>query len=368
MFTSLFACFSSSSVPKLARHVARYGLLGSLLLWCNTAVHAAMGLLELPVQSESGPVTVFYPTTAEPAPTRRGVFELLVAVDAPPAPPAQGSGQRLVVISHGSPASPWVYTELARTLVEAGFVVALPEHQADNYRDDSEPGPPSWKRRPLEVSRAIDRLAVEPQFKDHLDLDKVGVYGMSAGGHTALTLAGGRWSPAALRAHCEQHLSEDFHTCTGPITALTGGLLDPIKLTIARWILNSRLSDTQSYAHTDPRVAAIVAGVPLAADFDPASFQTLSAPLALISARKDQWLHPRFHSDVVLKSCPSCTHLADLPTGGHGALLAPLPPNRGGLIGTLIADPPDFDRAIVVPDINRKITDYFLKHLTPPRP
>jgi predicted dienelactone hydrolase len=48
-----------------------------------------------------------------------------------------------VVISHGSPASPWVHSDLARTLVEAGFVVAMPEHFADNYKNDSEPGPPS---------------------------------------------------------------------------------------------------------------------------------------------------------------------------------------------------------------------------------
>jgi predicted dienelactone hydrolase len=33
---------------------------------------------------------------------------------------------------------------------------------------------------------------------------------MSAGGHTALSFAGGRWSPAQLRRHCEAHLAEDF--------------------------------------------------------------------------------------------------------------------------------------------------------------
>ena len=42
--------------------------------------------------------------------------------------------RRPVVISHGSPASPWVYFDLARTLVERGFVVAMPEHFADNYK------------------------------------------------------------------------------------------------------------------------------------------------------------------------------------------------------------------------------------------
>ena len=42
-----------------------------------------------------------------------------------------------------------------------------------------------------------------------ISLDKVGMYGMSAGGHTALSLAGGRWSPSLLKAHCEAHIAED---------------------------------------------------------------------------------------------------------------------------------------------------------------
>ena len=45
--------------------------------------------------------------------------------------------------------------------VEAGFVVAVPLHRGDNFGDMSEIGPPSWRRRPAEVSRAIDALARE---------------------------------------------------------------------------------------------------------------------------------------------------------------------------------------------------------------
>jgi hypothetical protein len=43
-----------------------------------------------------------------------------------------------------------------------------------------------------------------------LSLDRIGMYGMSAGGHTALMLAGRRWPPPVLLKHCEAHLSEDF--------------------------------------------------------------------------------------------------------------------------------------------------------------
>jgi hypothetical protein len=85
-------------------------------------------------------------------------------------------------------------------------------------------------------------------------------------------------------------------------------------------------------------------------------------PLALVTAPQDTWLVPRFHSEMVLQNCPPCEWLADVPNGGHGALLSPLPPGLKGLLGDLINDPPDFDRA-VLPDINRKIAAYFRKQL-----
>jgi predicted dienelactone hydrolase len=323
---------------------------------------AAVGLVEIAESTAAGPVTVFYPTAAEAALVKRDGFVLEVVPDAAP---AEGK-HRLVVISHGSPASPWVYADLARALVEAGFIVALPQHKADNHKDASEPGPPSWKRRPLEVSRAIDVLSADARFRTLFEPDKVGMYGMSAGGHTALTLAGGRWSPAQLLRHCKDHIAEDFHACGGPSFSLTDGPLDGLKRTITGWVLRFKLRDETWYAHTDPRITAIVAGVPFAADFDAASLASPRVALGIVTVRQDRWLVPRFHSDAILRACSACEHVADLATGGHGALLSPLPPllqaGSGG-ISDLVADPPGFDRAQEVPALNRRITAFFTAHL-----
>lgn len=326
--------------------------------WIASAL-ASTGMMELPSNSTSGPVTLFYPASAEPRLQQRGTFQLEVALNAP----AVSGNQGLVVISHGSPASPWVYFELSRTLVAAGFVVALPEHFADNYKDDSESGPPSWKRRPLEVSRAIDRIRDEPQFGRALDFTRVGMYGMSAGGHTALTLAGGRWSPALLRKHCQENITVDFHACAGLATSLTGGLLDKVKIALVRTINDRKFDDNAWYEHSDPRITAIVAGVPFAVDFDPQSLKKPPVSLALITARQDRWLVPRFHGDAILASCNSCEHLLDLPGGGHGALLAPLPDDMPEVVASLIGDPPGFDRRTEVPKLNDAIASFFKRKL-----
>jgi predicted dienelactone hydrolase len=338
-------------------HLSLPRFLAAILTAVAASAYAGVGMVELPADAVSGHVTVFYQTQAVPATVHRGNFQMGVAIDA--APSADSS--RLVVISHGSSGSPWVHFDLVRSLVDAGFTVALPEHRADNYKDAGDPGPPAWRRRPLEVSRSIDRLAQEPAFASILDFARVGMFGMSAGGHTALTLAGGRWSPSRLREHCQSNIAEDFHACAGPSVSLTGGLLDGVKKVIVNAINDQKFDDSSWYKHVDSRIIAVAAGVPFAADFDPDSLRQPEVALALISARNDRWLIPRFHSDAIAAACRSCEQLLTLETGGHGALLGPLPP--GGGVSDLIQDPPEFDRDTEVPRINKAITEFFRRTL-----
>jgi predicted dienelactone hydrolase len=280
----------------------------SLLLLATTGAQAGMGFTELPGLQGDGPVGVFYPSAGEDRPVQMGSYSLKLDKDGH----ALRGNTRLVVISHGSGGSPWTYTDLARRLVDDGFVVAFPLHRGDNARDSSSPGPESWKQRPAEVSRAIDAVAREPRLAPLLSLDKVGLYGMSAGGHTALTLAGGRWSQVLLARHCEAHIAEDFQACAGLSTRLTGGMLDGLKKTVVLAMVRQRFSDATWQSHHDARIQAVIAGVPLAADFDMASLASPPVPLALVSARQDRWLVPRFHSDAVLAACKRCVLLADV--------------------------------------------------------
>ncbi|PTT81708.1 dienelactone hydrolase [Pelomonas sp. HMWF004] len=335
-------------------------LLASLML--SATAHASpLGTLTLPADEGGGAVTLFYPTAQPGRPERRGDLDVMLAPDAVP---ALGNG-RLVAISHGSGGGPWVHTALAQALVDAGFVVVLPLHRGDNWTDPGRPGPDSWKQRPAEISHAIDRVAADPRFAG-LKLDRVGGFGMSAGGHTMLSLAGGAWSPERFRAHCEQALAQDFPACVGLATRLTGSALDGFKLWLAQRVLNWKFGgDAALQTHSDPRIAALVAGVPAAADFDPASLAAPRVPLGLITVGRDLWLPARLHSDVVLAACMGCERVADLPEAGHGALLAP-PPAReelSGLACQLLCDPEGFDRSTATPRWVVPTVDFFKRHL-----
>ena len=337
----------------------------ALALVCSTATATAgsvtaVGLTELPRSGDNGPVTVFYPSETTAQTVHRGPFSFELAWQGEP---QRGNG-RLVVISHGSGGGPWVHANLAQALVRAGYVVAFPEHQGDNHKDPSTPGPASWKRRPAEVSHAIDAVAADPRFAALLQFDRVGMYGMSAGGHTALSLAGGVWSPIGFKQHCDAALKEDFYACVGLATHDREGAWGAFKRGVAKLVIDLRFRDDTRYTHTDPRIAAIAAAVPFAADFDPATLSAPRVPLALLTAGHDRWLVPVFHGQRILAACSSCVHLADLREAGHGAYLSPPPPALNGLEAELLDDPQGFDRRQLA-EIDQRVVSFFNRYLSP---
>jgi predicted dienelactone hydrolase len=321
---------------------------------------ARMGFVELP-QSDGGNTAVFYPTIDTESPVKKGPFELSWASNATA---SKGNG-RLIVISHGSGGSPWVHADLARVLVTRGFVVAIPQHRGDNYLDNSNPGPSSWALRPLEVSQAIDVIAAYTPVSRFLSLDAVGIFGGSAGGHTALSLAGGEWSPSRFRDHCEQNIERDFSSCVGFITLLRGTWFDTVKVWLAKRIISWRFSDNNLQSYIDPRIKASVAMVPFAADFVPQSLAEPKVALGLVIAGKDVNQVPSFHVEAVLNECqPLCEVIMNLPEASHGAMLSPLPPfEQDSIASHLLSDPAAFDRAAVLPQLHELIANFFVKKL-----
>ena len=292
------------------------------------------------------PVTLVYPTLQAARRIEFGPFVLQVAPDAEPQP----GRRRLVVMSHGTGGSAQSDHALAVTLARAGFAVAQPLHGGDNHLDASRAGPEAWRTRPQEVSRVIDALATHPRWQALLQLDKVGVHGMSAGGVTALSLAGAQWSVLDLLRHCVPNADADLGFCFNgaPDPAAQAsrrasyervrGVPEanlPAEMKVLHGGLTPDAAVGRNEVRPDTRIAAVTVAVPVAAIFSADSLARIRVPVGMVSAGRDVLLLPAFHSSRVLQHCKSCVVLADLPGAGHFDLLAPWPQAVARSVGAM---------------------------------
>ena len=318
----------------------RAGTLALLLVRALSA-QAQVGMAQFPVGEM--PVTLVYPTAAVAQPVAMGPFTIDVAMNAPPTPGVHP----LVVMSHGTGGSAIVDHALASALARAGFVVAQPLHGGDNFRDASKAGPEAWRTRPQEVTQVLDALARSPRWSALVNLTRVGVHGMSAGGVTALSLAGAQWSTLNLVRHCNQFVEEDPGFCfNGALRpeqrAVRQASFDRAKNVPSMFLPadikvlhGGRTPDASNPdARPDPRVAAVTLAVPVAAVFTPESLARIRIPVGVVSAQDDLVLLPRLHSAHVLKHCTACKPLADLSNAGHFNVLWPWPPEVAREVAT----------------------------------
>lgn len=222
-------------------------------------------------------VALFYPTEVAPRAIAMGPYTLQVAPMAPPLAKLKG----LIIISHGTGGSELGHSSLAIALARDGYLVAALRHPGDNYMDKSlwqqAPGA-IFVERPRQVSRAIDALLADPEWRDRIAADAkgplIGAVGHSAGGFTVVALAGGRFDLALIGSHCAQDRAEDPLFCSMGREPNSGQAPMPVELPSV----------------ADQRVRAIVAMAPVGVMFTAQSLQGINRPTQIYAAEKDRWL------------------------------------------------------------------------------
>ncbi len=123
----------------------------------------------------------------------------------------------VVVVSNGLGAKRDRFEELARHLASYGFAVVIPDHPGSDRRRQkaflqglySENfAATDFINRPLDISYILDKLEVlnQNQLNNSLNLDRVGIFGYSIGGTTALALAGAEIDFEHLERECAESL------------------------------------------------------------------------------------------------------------------------------------------------------------------
>lgn len=119
----------------------------------------------------------------------------------------------LIIISNGIGATRNRFSDFAQNLASEGFAVAIADHPGSNqkwqqdffagiHQDNFEVQ--EFIDRPLDITFILDQLETlnSSQFNNQLNLQKVGLFGYSFGGATALALAGAEINFEQLEQDC----------------------------------------------------------------------------------------------------------------------------------------------------------------------
>jgi predicted dienelactone hydrolase len=278
------------------------------------------------VQQATIPLALLYPTDAPETTEQFGPYALDVARDAPPA----GGPFPLIVVSHGNSGTPWAYRDLARHLVHAGYVVALPAHPGNTRHNNNRANTAAnLANRPRHISLVIDAAYGHPALAGRLLADRVAVIGHSIGGYTALAVAGGLpW--------------------TGPYERKTNPP-QPVPVT------------------PDARVRALVLLAPATAWFRPESLRAIRLPILMITGDRDTNT-PVEHAVNVLDGVADRAQLTHkvFAGAGHFSFMSKFPAAMTKPEFHPSQDPPGFDRADIEQELFADIGAFLAAALNPP--
>ena len=251
----------------------------------------------------------------------------------------------LIVVSHSTGGSFADHYDTALALAEAGFVVAAVTHTGDNYRDNS--GFARIENRPRHIKALVDYMLASWPRRDLIDPARIGMFGFSAGGFTALVAIGGVPDTSRAAAHCAAY--PDEWACR-KVKESGGGVRTPAV-----------------FVH-EPRIAAAVIAAPaISYSFTPEALAGIRVPIQLWRPDSDEMFpHPR-HAQHVYDGLPAKPEYHVVQNAGHFVFLAPCSPQLERVAPEICRDPAGFDRAAFHRDFNPAVVAFFRATL-PARP
>jgi predicted dienelactone hydrolase len=319
--------------------MCRRWLIGLLAAVITSAPAAAAGLKLVTVPADaSGPaitVAVWYPSLDKPSPVTFGPFTVLAALEGK----IDGRGLPLVVLSHGRGGSFVVHHDTAEHLADAGFVVAALNHPGDTALDKSLFDNLSiFIRRPVDVKRVINDLTGASPFAATIDPNRIGIYGFSRGGYTALAAIGGNPDFALGLPLCEGR---------------TDKACDQIR---------AHEYPKEPLTH-DRRIKAAVIADPFAAFFSAEGLAGITIPVQLwASETGGDGVEPKTVAavDTALKSPHTFTMVAHTQ---HFSFVTVCPPDIAEHQPIICKDPPGLDRAQFHEQLNDALAKFFRVNL-----
>jgi predicted dienelactone hydrolase len=292
--------------------------------------------LSIPVDGDKPlQVGVWYPSQTPEAPVRLGLDRQTVAVGGA----ISGRRHPLVVISHGTGGWYGSHDDTARALARAGFVVAAVSHTGDTFDDRSRAT--RVADRPQQLSELIDYMTRAWPDRAAVDPRKIGVFGFSSGGFTALVSIGGEPDMTLVGPHCTEHPA--YFDCT--MVRQSGAALPE-----GPWV-------------HDPRIrAAVIAAPALGFTFAPKGMAKVKVPIQLWRAEQDSVLPHPLYAEAVRGLLPRSPDYRVVSGADHYDFLAPCGPGMANA-APAVCGGKGFDRAAFHAGFNADVVAFFEQKL-----
>lgn len=184
----------------------------------------------------------------------------------------------------------WIATALAKE----GFIVAAPTHPGNTGPDRSAAETMKLWLRPSDLSETLDVIEKNETFQPHVNVNRIGVLGLSMGGNTALSIAGARLDPELLANYCDTN-------------DLNASLCDWVRLSGVD--LHAMNKEAASRDNRDERVGFVMVIDPVPADvFAVESLSSISVPVALINLGKEGEIPLTAQAAHIAKAIPDATY------------------------------------------------------------
>ncbi|MFL0798634.1 MAG: hypothetical protein K6L73_14225 [Cellvibrionaceae bacterium] len=234
--------------------------------------------------------------------------------------PTSHNPEKLAVLSHGAFGSPRSLNWLGSNLAAQGWLVAGVAHYEESwvygrdsidYRSVARP----WQRA-QDIQFLLNNINQEGVFNQQIKTDKVLAAGHSAGGFTALSLAGAKISVKKVRDYCQSSKAEMDLGCNY--------IKQPLWAKLLTWLgLQSDSSSDLSKAlpqelsdFKDNRITAVIALDPaLGHGATKESLDNIDIPVAVFGAENNDFLPFSVHAEYFAKNI----HDSELHPIGKGA-------------------------------------------------
>jgi predicted dienelactone hydrolase len=314
-------------------------LFGAIILCFTATLAHSAGLRTINVPATAdGPAlegAAWYPCSQQPGEVSLGRFAVLAVKDCP----LPDRKLPLIVVSHGRTGNFLGHHDTAEVLADAGFIVAAINHPGDTGSDLSRTDDLSiYVQRTNDIKRLIDFMFGEPAFASGIDRERIGLFGFSRGGYTALAVIGANPDWASVTERCKEFKT---HVC------------DQV-----------RAKEFPGPVTHDPRVKAAVIADPLSVFFTANSFGDIRIPVQLWASEfGGDGVVP--HSvDIVDKNLAPRHEYHVVANSGHFAFLAPCPSALVAELPYICKDAGDFDRAAFHRQFNAAALAFLQTELT----